>query len=175
MRTGSGVVLLISRVKDPSPFRLEWHHVDDDPTAGEGRFSGRIVRMLREIRIYSTERPSANGLGKMTEISPMYSPGERASNRFWIDRGQIDVHENAEFFDHGIVVAVGRKSAADNASPSSADRRTGRPFSAPVLFAESSDRSSRPFFPFGVGKNSAAYNGKTQSAVAATPVLKPEQ
>src|SRR5579863_8193143 len=79
MRAGSGVVLLISSVTKPSHSGSNGVTFTIIPQRAYVDFPRQIVRTLRGMRKYSTERPSANELGGIRQTSPLNSTRDRES------------------------------------------------------------------------------------------------
>src|SRR6266571_6137228 len=81
MRAGSGVVLLISNVTKPSHSGSNGVTFTMIPQRAYVLFPTQIVRQLRGIRKYSTERASANELGGTMQTSPVNSTNDLGSKR----------------------------------------------------------------------------------------------
>src|SRR5213076_2357350 len=82
MRAGSGVVLLISSVTNPSHSGSNGVTLTMIPQRAYVLLPTQIVRQLRGIRKYSTELASANELGGTMQTSPANSTNDLGSNRF---------------------------------------------------------------------------------------------
>src|SRR3972149_5558710 len=80
MRAGSGVVLLISSVTNPSHSGSKGVTLVMMPQRAYVDFPTLIVSTLRGILKYSTDRPRAKEFGGMMHTSPWKSTKERGSN-----------------------------------------------------------------------------------------------
>src|SRR6266404_7629770 len=78
MRAGRGVVLLISSVTKPSHSGSNGVTFTMMPQRAYVDLPRQIVRTLRGMRKYSTERASAKEFGGTMQTSPLYSTSERA-------------------------------------------------------------------------------------------------
>src|SRR5215471_10321624 len=79
MRAGSGVVLLISSVTNPSHSGSNGVTLVMIPQRAYVDLPTQVHRTLRGTRKYSTVRPSANELGGITQIAPLKSTIEEGS------------------------------------------------------------------------------------------------
>src|SRR5580692_7286843 len=79
MRAGSGVVLLISSVTNPSHSGSNGVTFTMIPQRAYVDLPRQIVSTFRGIRKYSTERASANEFGGTIQTSPLYSTSDRGS------------------------------------------------------------------------------------------------
>src|ERR1019366_3792684 len=79
MRAGSGVVLEISSVTNPSHSGSNGVTFTIIPQRAYVDLPRQIVRTFRGMRKYSTERPSANELGGTMQTGPVNSTSDRGS------------------------------------------------------------------------------------------------
>src|SRR5579863_3819176 len=79
MRAGSGVVLLISSVTKPSHSGSNGVTFTMIPQRAYVDLPTQIVKQLRGIRKYSTERPSAKEFGGTMQMSPLNSTNDLGS------------------------------------------------------------------------------------------------
>src|SRR5215469_1493136 len=82
MRAGSGVVLLISKVTNPSHSGSKGVTLTMIPQRAYVDLPTQIVSTLRGMRKYSMDRPRANELGGTMQTSPLNSTNDFASNFF---------------------------------------------------------------------------------------------
>src|SRR5580700_1538771 len=82
MRAGSGVVLLISSVTNPSHSGSNGVTFTIIPHRAYVDLPTQIVSTFRGIRKYSIERPSANEFGGIMHTGPRNSTNERLSKCF---------------------------------------------------------------------------------------------
>src|ERR1700704_3948890 len=82
MRAGNGVVLLISSVTNPSHSGSKGVTFTMIPHRAYVLLPTQIVRQLRGMRKYSTERASANEFGGTMHTSPVNSTNDFGSNCF---------------------------------------------------------------------------------------------
>src|SRR5438309_9430201 len=83
MRAGRGVVFEISSVTKPSHSGSNGVTFVMMPQRAYVLFPTQIVRTLRGMRKYSTERARTNEVGGTMQTSPLNSTNDFGSNRFW--------------------------------------------------------------------------------------------
>src|SRR5580704_18935014 len=82
MRAGSGVVLLISSVTNPSHSGSNGVTFTIIPQRAYVDFPRQIVSTFRGMRKYSIDRAKANEFGGTMQTSPLYATSDRESKCF---------------------------------------------------------------------------------------------